>query len=214
MLSYDDMETLFVEWKQTKTHAHLNSFIEDGIIDVVRWNTINKKVLFILREAYQPAEIEGGFNLTKKLLLESGTRKGKSTWKNLARWAYLLQNLDTPDLIQPFTRKWFDYEEALLNSAIINIKKSGGTKTSDIEDIKQFAKKDQKYLKAQIELINPDIICCCGVFGSVEHYWPDIKKVGHRLHETSNYMVIDYWHPATRWPQDLFFYGLNGIVHQ
>jgi hypothetical protein len=205
------MQKLFQKWKES-TFQDQSSFIEDGIIDEERWEKTDVKVLFILREAYQEGEFTGGFNLVSNLKKEAGENKSKATWRNLARWAFLLQNRGNSSLIATYSSEWPFYEESFLSSAIINVKKSGGKKTSDIHEIKEIARRDRDFLHQQIELINSDIICCCGVFGSVEHYWPEIKQIGRRLFTTSKYTIIDYWHPATRWPQDLLYFGLMGIT--
>jgi hypothetical protein len=205
---------LFKEWKQREGHLSNSSFIEDGIIDPVRWQKSKTKVLFILREAYQEGGETSGFNLVKNLKEEEGEKKGKSTWRNLAKWAALLTDNVTWNEEKNLPREWSKYQEAFLSTAIINVKKSGGRNTTDIEEIKKFAIDDEDLLLRQIEIIDPDIICCCGVFGSVKRFWPAMEQIGHRLYETEKYKIIDFWHPATLWSQDLFYFGLKGIIEQ
>ncbi|MEQ9089533.1 MAG: hypothetical protein RIE52_00500 [Balneola sp.] len=215
MQSYEsEIETLFNEWKQKEPHSTNKNFIEDGIIDPVRWEKSETKVLFILREAYLEEGETEGFNLVKNLREEEHEKKGKSTWRNLAKWAALLTESITWDEKKDLPKDWFKYQEAFLSTALINVKKSGGEKTTDIEEIKSIAKEEKELLSRQIEIINPDIICCCGVFGSVKILWESIDQIGHRLYKTDKYTVIDYWHPATRWPQGLFYFGLKGIIDQ
>jgi len=211
-----EIDSLFKEWKDREPHKTNNNFIKDGIIDIDRWNHVSTKVLFILREAYQHENETDGFNLVENLLAEEGQKKGKSTWRNLGKWAYLLQNYPTENDIENVTRDWFYYEEAFLSSAIINVKKSGGKSRSDIHEIIEIAKLDQDLLRKQVDLISPDIICCCGVFGSIKVLWneTDMEEIGHRLFKTKDYKIIDYWHPATLWSQDLFYFGLKGIIEQ
>ncbi len=215
MESYEaKMKDLFKEWKEREPHSINNNFIEDGIIDPERWSKSKIKVLFILREAYQEEGETGGFNLVENLRKEEDKKKGKSTWRNLAKWAALLSENITWDEKKDLPKDWSKYQEAFLSTALINVKKSGGNKTTVIEEIIKIAKDEKDLLNRQIEIINPDIICCCGVFGSVKILWPDIEQIGHRLYKTDKYKIIDFWHPATRWSQDLFYFGLKGIVEQ
>jgi len=208
------IDSLFKEWKQREPHKTNNNFIEDGIIDTQKWDEVNTKVLFILREAYQNEGEIGGFNLVKNLKAEKGEKKSKTTWRNLGKWAYLLQNYQTSNIRSKPSKDWSFYEDAFLSTAIINVKKSGGKKSTDIEEIKKFASDERDLLSRQVDLIKPDIICCCGVFGSVNVLWNEIEEIGHRLFKTDDYLIIDYWHPATLWSQDLFYFGLKGIVEQ
>jgi hypothetical protein len=104
--------------------------------------------------------------------------------------------------------------EYLLSSAAIDIKKSDGKKSSDHEDILKYAREDGELLREQISLITPDIILCGGTFKYFKEFWSDREPVGETgyVYKTGNYIVIDYWHPANRYPNKLCFYALCAIL--
>ena len=207
------LSELFTTWKSTEPHKTNGNFIDDGIIDQNWWNACQTKVLFILREAYDLDPNSHGFNLCE--YVQEHKYPGQ-TWTKLGHWAYLLQNL------QNDKRKEFDnrlhadlYREALLSSAVMNIKKSGGKKHTDMKEIIQLAQHDQVFLSQEIELIDPDIILCGGVYGSIKHIWENqsaFKHLTKRVHSWGNRLIIDYWHPATQWPYEILYYGLMGML--
>ena len=103
----------------------------------------------------------------------------------------------------------------------IDVKKSGGEKASDMDEIRAYAAFDKNNLRKQLELCNPTIIIC-GYTGSAleiiiekefrnprnNHLFYPITLNGHDV------LVLDYWHPANQYPDIMNYYGLMGIYQQ
>ena len=78
---------------------------------------------------------------------------------------------------------------------------------------------DKTRLKRQLELCDPTVIIC-GYTSSILESIMDCKN----KHDSSNLsyhissnghdvLVINYWHPANRYPDLMNYYGLMGIYH-
>lgn len=211
----DEHEKLLEEWKSLPHHLN-RSFIPDGIIDPVRWAKSSRKILFINKEAYDGDGTEAeGFDLRKLIRCEwDGSPKG-GAYKVIAAWAYALQHA-SPDPSVPFPR-WTlilpeDAREALLSCAVMNIKKSGGKPSSNHQDLATYVEKDGAMIKRQVELINPEIIVCGHVWYLIKKLWPDAKSVYDEVDEADGRIVIDFWHPSNRYPEEMNYYALVALI--
>ena len=71
---------------------------------------------------------------------------------------------------------------------------------------------DKERKKKEIELINPDIIICGKTFYFLEQILDDIKKYDNSLiAKWKNILIIDYYHPAARYPNKVNYYSLLSI---
>ena len=144
-------KVLFARWKEERGYKY---FISDGILDEDEWNRQTYKILFVLKEANWE---NGNADLCEFLLSESSPSYWK-TWNNVARWAKaLLEQGDYPRSVSKADKSYW-----LRKVATMNLKKVGGDAVAENETIREYAEKDRRYLKEQIELYNPDIIICCG----------------------------------------------------
>src|SRR5580700_7193968 len=157
----DEHRRLMDEWKARPNHER-ECFIEDGIIDRTRWLSAKRKVLFVLKEARDDSGDKRGFDLCE-LIRDCWKGPGKSrTYCPVADWAYLAQNCqETTIPSRSEARRHRD--ESLLSSAVMNLKKSKGQKTSNLVDIvSNYVQPDADLIKRQIEIIAPEIIVCGG----------------------------------------------------
>lgn len=198
-----------------------NFFIPDGIIDEEEWNTLpqGKKILFVLKEAYEDNHDRDGWSLSDEL------RKNgpwSSIWNRVSEWSYGIMN-SSHGMLAPYCK--LDKQQAneyLRKISILNIKKSGGEHSSVYEEISAYAKEDSQEIIREIELIDPDIIICGATFGDIneitgrtvekgsnDNWYYFIDAIGGK-----NRLFIDYYHPANRYPALLNFYGIVGIYQQ
>lgn len=235
------LEELFEKWKskpaQTKTFYHKginqnitveinhsNVFITDGPIDETVWNdrTTGKHIMFLLKEAYGESD---GWSLNNWL-----KRKGPSTnlWYRVVEWTYGISKSSLEHIARyspsdiSFDRVEGKPNEWLSQVAIMNIKKSGGRSSSDYGEIMVYTEADREELIKEIELIDPDIIVCGGTAENLNYLTGNTLKRNYCdnwFYYTTYFggrerLVIDYYHPANRYPALLNYYGITNIYQQ
>jgi hypothetical protein len=180
------------------------AFIRDGILDLDRWEKAPTKVLFLLKEAYDLQNPPKGFDL-RELFREKWEEKKwkgkrKQTWWRLGDWAYVIHNSTSEKVARlPKQKRSDDAANALLASAIVNVKKSGGKNVSDNREIASYTKCDQDLIRRQIALIQSDVIVCGGTWKAarsvlwkedeLEDAYDYVRRVGQAC-------VINFVHPA------------------
>lgn len=225
---------LFDEWKaasglveyttkqevKTLRIDHKNSvFIKDGVVCPDVWFSCDVRPLFLLKEAYGGKE---DWDLIQDYLTED--RAINKIWKRISEWTKGLLET-TADRIAPYTAD--DPAASRFNNqylqriAVINIKKSNGNKTSDMDLIRAYAAFDNDKLRKQLELCDPTVIICGYTASALD------QITGKKVRETQNdnlfyhialnghdVLVLDYWHPANYYPDIMNYYGLMGIYQQ
>lgn len=202
-------QQLFDEWRTRARHVD-QPFVTDGAIDPDKWEAAPRRVAFLLKEAYDTDSASDGFDLPG--LIRQRWRKLRGpTWRRIAQWAYLVQRFKvagTPS----FPGEAASLDDALLQAAVVNIRKSGGTKISDSVTIANYAESDGDLLVRQIEFLRPEIVVCGGTWTAANHLWPEAHEASDRFFEVGERVFINFWHPAVRWPNELLYFGLAGIL--
>ncbi len=203
------MEQLFDNWKNEIHHKN-ELFIYDGVIDERLWNSVDIKILFLLKEAYHSNKSIGSWDLISGHLKVNGAKT--KTFKPLGQWANGVLELKKTDEIQELVNNKNILDEALKKCSVVNLKKSAGNKKSNKSDLLKYVEDDwEKYIKKQIDSLGPDIIICCGT-------WPLVKnkinanKVSERVYQGENIVYVDYYHPAYPVPNLMKYYGLCSII--
>lgn len=211
-----ESEKLFNEWKEKHRqepdkkyneykfgNVDKTSFLPDGIIDPDKYFSADKKVLFIAKEANwggsdneneissQEDEFWLRIVVNKEqdkdgniIYNESKFSKGLAMLYN----AYINNSFDTPDYSH----------EGLKNVAFINLNKRGGYSYCSYSTLKGYAQEYGKLIAQQIDLINPDIIICCGtnLVGILNDYVTP---------QTCKAKIIGVYHPS--------YYGVSKEQH-
>jgi len=206
----------------------------DGIVDEGKWEEINPKILFILKET-------NDFECDLRSFLKDGGRP--KTWSNIARWSYLIKkmfkkNNDTPDF-KDFLKKGNDCgrKKHLSTACVMNLKKTAGQSTTKPNEFRDYFKdpKTIDILKEQMKLYPKiDIIICCGdiVFEIFKNKVLEDKelekitddfKLEHknrcrklRLYKSSKgYYVINFIHPQQHtYTNEKVWKSLGNIVKE
>ena len=218
-----EIEKLFSEWKNQNEPGdicHLNNvFISDGVVCPERWFKQEIRPLFLLKEAYNGTT---DWSLVYDHLL-SEDKKMSHLWSNVCRWTEGLMN--TTDTMIPAFRSELGYQnygnEVLKQIAVVNVKKSDGKHTSEMDEINYYADCDRDKLRKELELCDPTIIVCGYTISSLNIIMKkDIKEVYNDNWfywiELNHHpiLVIDYYHPANHYPDLLNYYGLMNIYQQ
>ena len=228
------IDALFDDWKtrtgtveyqeKRKKHTlhidHQNEvFIRDGVVCPEQWFSQKVRPLFLLKEAY-------GGNADWDLIADHllPTHPISKMWNRISLWTRGLLTT-TKDNVAPFVEDdpvAENYGNAYLKQlAVINIKKSGGDKSSDMNIIRAYANFDKDRLKEQLELCDPTVIICGYTASTLDIILeqPVRKDYNQNLayHISINghdVLVLDYWHPANQYPDIMNYYGLMSIYQQ
>lgn len=169
-----DLDELFELWKEAQSlennyecttidNIEKDSFNKDGFINQSKYENSKVKVLFILKES----------NIEKYK-----DKAGRPTEREQISWYhnYLTNGKTNPPkqhikmgmmacYINTGIAKKYNEQEiknALEGSSFINLNKRGGGKKTDNKKFINYVEKYSKFIKKQIELINPDIIVILG----------------------------------------------------
>jgi hypothetical protein len=150
---------LFDRWS-----AGRSDFMRDGATDEVAYLAAPRRVVFVLKEAYDKSALYEKVRDNRKFAKEGGI---KQTWATLARWAYGLQQLGEAgwDAVdgRASDEKW--RSEALMPVAVMNVKKIvSDTSTTSVKALLAWARKPANlvFLKEQWELYAADVTVCGG----------------------------------------------------
>ena len=169
--------------------------------------------MLLLKEAYtfDDESHKNGFDL--RVLIRDVWKGPKyKMWWTAAYWCYAVHNATYTSPIFP-KDKSEDLSNALMSSAVVNIKKSSGKKSSDNQDLIWYVENDHEYIQKQIEWINPEFIICCGTWSLVnKRLWPNAKEIYDKVWLADSYKLIDFGHPANQFPNDLQYYALSSLL--
>ena len=206
------LQTLLEHWKE-KLFSETSRFNEDGIVDVETWDSMEfPKILYVLKETNN---LDG--SLVKWLMQPGSPASYGALWPRIAEWTKAIHNPMLPYCYSPS-----DTQNMLKNVAIMNIKKTPGGGTANPESITQHVKDNWDLISQQIELIDPDVVVFCGTWGFVSQVNSDWKerispeKCFWRTefpytNTSKRRLLIEFWHPAARYPAVLMYYGIQGI---
>ena len=196
---------------------HTQNFISDGVVCPEKWFSQSIRTLYLLKEAYG----EGSWDLIADHLCKSG--QISQMWRRVSKWTSGLLGT-TENTLMPYGN-WGDVDhygnEYLQKIAVVNVKKSGGKSSSNMDEIRAYAQFDREELLQELELCDPTVIVC-GYTASVldiifktsvrkdgnENLFYHIQLNGHDV------LVLDYWHPANQYPDVMNYYGLMSIYQQ
>jgi hypothetical protein len=187
-------------------HHRGKCFIKDGIIDPRRWKLASPKVLLLLKEARH----EGTAKWDYRSYLRKWNDKN-STLRNAAYWCYAIHRLFRGDLpsLPSKSDEYVNAIEALRSSAIVNLKKSGGRRTSSIKDIAQHAERDKRFIQHQLKLIKPEVVVCGYTWRYIEE-WRSFDRASAGVYRDGARIFVDFWHPSFRGSDEMKYYALAG----
>lgn len=209
-------DELFDEWRQEELHKG-KVFNRDGIVNPYKWFESERRVMFLLKEAYHGATYEYNEYDLAEDLYKNGPWDKDNIWNRVAEWANGLIKCEK-DYLPPYRGLSKEKANKIIQKiAVVNIKKSDGKPNSEWEEIEKYADDDKEKLYKQIELIDPTIIVCGFTFGALKKVISE-SEIKHAVEEKKNgiftwgnRVIIDYYHPANHFPIVLNYYGLIGI---
>ena len=195
-----ELDKLFARWQDS--YGDLSSrFAKDGIIWEEKWNQEPRKVLFLMKETNDYA------GDLRQLVREH-------PWRVPGYWAYGLQHLTivhTPLFID--AKKTENWQNACWSSAIVNLKKLAGGHTPDPTQMLESTKRDLALINEELDIIQPDIVVCCGTFDFIKDVISDLQPIGSdgRCYKHSNAIWIDFPHPEAMYRHEVTYYALINL---
>lgn len=200
---------IFEHWRQRPPHSERTDFVTDGPVDPDRWRDALRRVLFLTKEAY------GGGGDLAGWMREKGPSRNFS-WQ-IGYWNYGVQRLE-PCCLPPNPypkRAWEKVRDAFMESAVVNIKKSNGQRSSNNEDLRWYVERDWRLIKKQVKCLCPDVVICCSNWRLVkDHLWPTAELTSERVWRSGGLWLVDYWHPSNHYPTPMKYYCLMALLQQ
>ena len=203
-----------------KLRANNPAVILDGVIDEREYLSARYRIVYILKE------VNGGAGWDLREFVRNEHDKNKygrpQTWDNIARWT---QGILSWEAELPWSELENDNEDRrrifLKKIAAINLKKTSGGHTSNVDEIYRATEEYSQVIQAQLDIYKPDIIICCGTAGPyVKHCYaggePEWKMTSRGIWYflEGNTVVVSYSHPEARTKDSLLYYGLMDAVKE
>ena len=208
---------LFLKWRNDPLYKG-KPFITDGVFNEDCFSQQKTKVVFVLKESVAEDGVEE-FDLCGAVK-DGGI---STTWTNIARWTRVILDDGESDHVSwnklsRITAK--DRADAMKKIAAINLKKTYGGPSSDMDEIANYA---QPKIWQQMQIYQPDLIVACGknvayilrtVSGLERVDWPHTERgiyywdAGKTQHCSKFTPVIDFHHPQSRIRAPFMAYSL------
>ncbi len=242
---YEKERELFTEWRSRQTEfCSDGQFIEDGVVHYSTYAGSHPKLLFLLKEPNDPPRTNAVGRVTERAewnlavwLGEGGWHpnktRGYKSWEVIARWTHDITTTDGILLPWPVLEADLCQHnvEGRANQfrkiAVVNIKKSGGAGSTQIELLFPEIERTKDLILSQISLYRPSIVICGGTFDAyrtriaAESQQTNVTARGVRwyLSRRIGIPVVDYPH-YTYFPRlppaikPAMHYGLVEAVRQ
>lgn len=195
MLINEKLSLLYEEWRK----EYPGHFVGGGIVNEERYETCDTKVMYLLKEVNDPDE-ERDWSLIDFIQEQIQERKFYRTMAILGIWSFGLQQ-GFPSYKFILEQKEKNIAGGLSNIAITNLKKSGGRGSSNMDDVKAYAMASKELWIKEIELINSNIVLCCGTFSIVREvlgFQTEVCDSGALYGDAFGIRFVEFTHPMYR----------------
>lgn len=184
--------------------------IYDGAISIDDYLKSDKKILWLLKEAYDEKDGKGGGWSYSGVFRDNQTKfvqdyvfgQPKPTWEQIVLISNSILNNETTTNVDDL-KKIKSIPTILEKIAIVNIQKLpslNGPYTS-MSHIKKAFSLYSDLIISQIDLLNPDVVICGNVYDIIKstHESTDSKQYGGcAFYQTKDRIFIDAFHPGQR----------------
>jgi len=186
----EQLDALFMAWKPEKNIEH---FVKDGLmlkskdrnIDVdAEWLKLSRRILFLLKD--QPQKENERCCQDSRTWTEDENNSGLygTLFSRIANLFYGLSQITTDKDRQVWYGELDDIKVRnhfnTIPFGFMECKKEPGDTTIDNKELTMVMERDKNFINAEIDIINPNIIVCCGA----PQYGFMINKYGkENLHE-------------------------------
>ena len=85
---------------------------------------------------------------------------------------------------------------------------------SKAEDLIHYTQEDCDLIKPQVMRLQPEFIVCGNTWSFVEELWTRSEHISPRAHMLGNTLALDYWHPASRYPNVMYYYKAMLLIQK
>jgi hypothetical protein len=225
-----ELDALFNKWEEVSKKDGLIGFCRDGLLNKgdfhsekradmrtywgrkrgkedELWHNAPKRILFLLKDPNKNPEDD----MRTWMGRQHRTIITGRFWKNIAMWLYGMNEIQQNGTYVPFDKAnnpvVFSKAYDDLPISIVNVKKESGGSTVRNETLIQYARKYGCYLKAEMEILNPNIVVCGGGRGTVLQIaqgiiYPQLKfeRINDLVYfnKDMNIILISCCHPSCR----------------
>ena len=196
------LEKLFDE---LKAYHEFDIFCKDGIVDESEYGNGMPKIVYLLKDANVEKADEA--DICKNLIdTINGINNFGKMWKVICMWSRIAENPDCR--FTDCCDDKFDVDDSireyLKKIAVVNLSKEHGKGINDQDELSvKLAKSVERYYhftKREIDIIDPDIVICCGTYHYVLGSYNVKDKVlpsGARCFEADGKLFVEMYHPAS-----------------
>ncbi len=201
----NNLDDLFKEWSEFQFNDGLydmlqkycsnlkqDAFARDGIVNDSVYCNCGFRVLYVMSESNADEYVENVENQSEWDLNKEFRRfsdKGEDWPSRLKTKICEMQRI----ILKTETGTYVDIHEAAKTIAVMNLNKRGGGKSISnkylLEYFEPYVEKHQDFIKREVEIINPDLIICCGNVP-----FDLMKKYG--LNKVFKDKAMHMWHPS------------------
>lgn len=201
-------------WEETTISGKYSNefrthFTKDGIIDSDAYASSEYKVLVVLKEPnlgekekeffvreddhrlFYNIFVNAEYSSDSKAFINSNEERDGDIDNNahqkelIGRMSFLLQGFSRTHKLIGMNPSVNQIQEALKGTAVINLNKRGGEKSTNNRILNKYCKKYALFIRREIEIIKPDVIVWCA--------W---KSLGYDQFVPENTPVINMYHTA------------------
>ena len=169
------------KWATRGKHAG-KIFVRDGVICSDSWQQARSKKIFLLKEAWWGKddkkadwwENDDCWDLSK--LFRRWKKPKHKMWWLVGIWGGMLDKRAKGEELAGLDPNYSNdpaVTQGLFSSAVVNLKKSDGKKSSDPKDLQEYVEQDWDLLLSQIVDLKPDVVLCGSTWRFVK---PLLKK--------------------------------------
>ena len=86
--------------------------------------------------------------------------------------------------------------------------------SSNDDDLRKYVREDGDLLKQQVECLSPHVMVCCNTWPLVKDVWSHAEQISELVHSIDDMLVLDFWHPANRYPDVMNYYTVALLLHR
>jgi hypothetical protein len=204
----EKLKELYEQYSSSDEH-----FVRCGVVNEEAYESRSPKLVFVLKEPNDPN------HRLRSMVPTNQVKRGLSgqtmfrIWKAVGIWSYGIHNgFPTYEEISTVQSS----AQGLNWVGVTNLKKSGGTGTSNYRVIREHATRTIELWKSELEIMGPDIIICCGTYRIVTDLLrlkklPTTAGLSYSIwkRDSGDILLLRSYHPASRFAKGVVYARLK-----
>jgi hypothetical protein len=193
----EELDVLYRCWSPRIGHL-----VPCGVVDEEAYSSGRPRLCFLLKEPNDPKQ-SLGWSMRQYLAdqtkaFDAGTAKHWQFSVNLGMWSYAARH---PNDSYADACQGKSISLGLKSLAMTNLKKSGGTGSSSLEEVMRVALETKDLWTQELTIMKPDLVVCGGTFNIAHQLLAPgrqaaIAPSGARFLDHEGIRYLDFSHPA------------------